>query len=202
VERAVGLKPESVRDDQVSIEWKLYELRGRFYRGRPGSIRLANLPPFLAELVADHLRAASGRRCTCTGTEAPWCEGGRYAFVGPEGGHFRRSAYGARFLRPAADGWYPAREKRSAAPVLTDAAFPFPGRPVPPWPAAIPGEPFAPPSGRGVIRLASDARIGRCPCCGRTSRRRLDGALVSHNAAGGQCQGSGQPPAEDAAPTS
>src|SRR6266704_1850837 len=118
------------------------------------------------------------------------------------GGHFRRSAYGARFFRPAADGWYPACERRPAAPVLVDGAFPFPGRPVPPWPAAIPGEPFASPSGRGIIRLASDARIGRCPYCGRTFRRRLDGALVSHKVAGGHCEGSGQPPAEDAAAAS
>ncbi len=161
---AIGLTPGSVRDDQVSIEWKLYELQGRFYRGRPkdGSIRPADLPPFLAELVAGYLRAAGSRRCTCTGIEAPWCEGGRYAFLGPQGGHFRRSAYGARFFRPAADGWYPAREKRPAAPVLADAAFPFPGRHPP-------------------------------PC---------DGALVSHKVAGGQCEGSGQPPAEDAALTS
>ncbi len=120
----------------------------------------------------------------------------------PQGGHFRRSAYGARYFRPADDGWYPAREQRPAAPVLADAAFPFPGRPIPPWPAAIPGEPFAPPSGRGIIRLASDARIGRCPQCRRTFRRRLDGALVSHNAAAGQCEGSGQLPAEDAAAAS
>src|SRR6266851_2438994 len=139
---AIGLTPGSVRDDQVSIEWKLYELQGRFYRGRPkdGSIRPADLPPFLAELVAGYLRAAGSRRCTCTGIESPWCEGGRYAFFGPEGGHFRRSAYGARFFRPAADGWYPAREQRPAAPVLADVAFPFPGRHIPPWPAAIPGE--------------------------------------------------------------
>ena len=64
------------------------------------------------------------------------------------------------------------------------------------------GRAVAPPSGRGIIRLASDARIGRCPLCSRTLRRRIDGALVSHNAAGGHCEGSGQPPAEDAAPAS
>jgi hypothetical protein len=126
----------------------------------------------------------------------------RYAFLGPEGGHFRRSAYGARYFRPAIDGWYPARATRPAMPVLVDAEFPFPGRPVPPWPAASPGGRFVPPSGRGVVRLASDARIGRCTSCGRTLRRRLDGSLVSHNAAGDRCAGSGRLPAEDAAPAS
>ncbi len=71
-------------------------------------------------------------------------------FLGPGRGHFRRSAYGARFFRPAADGWYPARGQRATAPVLVDAAFPFPCRPVPPWPAAAPGEPFEPPAGKGI----------------------------------------------------
>src|SRR5262249_25779090 len=46
------LAPRYVQDDMLDIQWKLYELGGRFYRGRPkdGSIRAADLPPFLAEL--------------------------------------------------------------------------------------------------------------------------------------------------------
>jgi len=34
---------------QIDIHWKLYELNGRFYRGRPkdGSMRTADIPPFL-----------------------------------------------------------------------------------------------------------------------------------------------------------
>ena len=31
----IGLPPECVHADQVAIDWKLYELNGRFYRGRP-----------------------------------------------------------------------------------------------------------------------------------------------------------------------
>jgi integrase len=198
---AVGLAPECVGDETIGIEWKLYELGGRLYRGRPkdGSIRPADLPPFLADLLAAHL-AASVRMCTCRGAGPPWCPGSRYVFLGPAGGHYRRSAYGARFFRPAADGWYPARGQREAAPVLADAAFAFPGRPVPPWPAAVAGEPFEPPAGRGITRLTSDARAGRCPGCGRAQKRRRDGHLITHNAPdGGRCGGSGQMPAEDTA---
>jgi integrase len=197
---ALGLRPKCVRGDQVSIEWKLYELAGRFYGGRPkdGSIRLADLPPFLAQLLAAHLKTAGSRTCTCNAAESPWCRGERYVFLGPEGGHFRRSSYGGRFFRPAADGRYPARAKKPAARVLADAAAPFPGRPVPPWPPAVPGEPFRPPAGRGIARLISDTRAGCCPHCGRSCPRRLDGRLISHNASGSQCRGSGELPAEDA----
>jgi integrase len=57
----VGLTPECVRSDTVNIDWKLYELNGRFYRGRPkdGSIRPADLPPFLAQLFSVHLLASA-----------------------------------------------------------------------------------------------------------------------------------------------
>jgi integrase len=132
---AVGLPPDCVREETMGIEWKLYELGGWFYRGRPkdGSIRPADLPPFLAQLLAGHLAASGGRTCTCRrNNEPPWCPGGRYMFLGPRRGHFRRSAYSARFFRPAADGWYPAAGSQAAAPVLVNAAFPFPGDPVPP----------------------------------------------------------------------
>jgi integrase len=170
---AIGLKPECVRGDQVSIEWKLYELGGRFYGGRPkdGSIRPADLPPFLAGLLTAHLQAASSHRCTCTGLDAPWCGGGRYAFLGPEGGHFRRSAYGARFFRPAADGWLPGTREAVRGPRPGRRGIPLPRQALPPWPAAIPGEPFEPPAGRGVTRLVSDARTGCCPQCGRACPR-------------------------------
>jgi integrase len=198
---AIGLRPASVRADQLSIEWKLYELRGRFYLGRPkdGSIRPADLPSFLAELLAGHVTVYGSRTCTCRNPEPPWCPGDRYVFLGPGRGHFRRSGYGERFFRPAADGWYPARGQRAAAPVLADVSCSFPGRPVPSWPAPITGEPFEVPSGRGITRLASDATTGRCAHCGRAFRRRIDGTLTAHNTGGRRCAGGGQPPAEDTA---
>jgi hypothetical protein len=105
----------------------------------------------------------------------------------------------ARFFRPSADGSYPVRGPQTAVPVLVDAASPFPGRPVPPWPPALPGYPFQPPTGRGVIRLVSDARTGRCAMCGRAWPRRLDGTLIAHRARAGRCAGSGELPAPDVA---
>lgn len=194
----VGLAPAYVSREAMSVEWKLYELNGRFYRGRPkdGSIRPADLPPFLAELLANHI-GGSELRCTCHNALPPWCPGDRYVFLGPEGGHFRRSNYSERFFRPAADGWYPAHGKRPAAPVLIDAAGLFPGKPLQAWPAAAPGEPFTPPTGKGFARLISDATTGRCPTCGRAWRRRLDGSLITHAKHGSRCDGSWQQPAQD-----
>ena len=164
----IGLSPECVHDDDVDVSWKLYELNGRFYRGRPkdGSIRPADLPPFLAEMLAKHV-SVRARKCTCRNTEKPWCPGGRYVFLGPEHGHFRRSNYSERFFRPAADGSYPVRGQRPAMPVLVDIEAPYPGRPVPPWPMAVPGQEFQPPVGRGVVRLVSDTATGRCAVCGQ-----------------------------------
>ena len=202
----VGLTPECVDGDTVNIDWKLYELNGRFYRGRPkdGSIRPADLPPFLAQLFSAHLRAsAGGLRCTCRNTEEPWCPGAEYVFLGPGGGHFRRSNYSERFFRPAADGWYLPRQGKSArpaVPVLVTEPELFPGRPVPPWPPAMPGETFTPPGGRGLVRLVSDQHTGRCPSCGRAWPRRMNGTLIAHpGRESSRCSGSGQQPAEDVA---
>ncbi len=194
----IGLVPGCVHDDRIDISWKLYELNGRFYRGRPkdGSIRPADLPQFLAGMLLRQLRAGTPR-CTCRNTEAPWCPGDRYVFVGPGQGHFRRSNYSERFFRPAADGSYPVRGQRPAMPVLVDAAAPLPGRPVPPWPPAVSGQEFQPPAGRGVVRLVNDAATGRCAVCGRAWPRRLDGCVIAHKAGAGRCEGSGQPPAAD-----
>ena len=114
---AIGLPPDCIRDSALDIHWKLYELNGRFYRGRPkdGSMRTADLPPFLSELLAGHLEATPHRTCSCReqdsdGDDIEWCAGSEYVFLGPQRGHFRRSNYSERVMRPAADGWYPARK--------------------------------------------------------------------------------------------
>jgi integrase len=108
----LGLTPASVHSDRVDISWKLYEMNGRFYRGRPkdGSVRIADVPPFLAGLLARQL-AVPGHRCTCRDSDPPWCSGDSYVFLGPGRGHFRRSSYGERFFRPAANGC-PGRRRR------------------------------------------------------------------------------------------
>ena len=201
----VGLPPECVHRDKIDIDWKLYELNGKFYKGPPkdGSMRPADLPPFLSELLSGQLASTGSFRCNCRSREEPWCPGADYVFLGPGRGHFRRSNYSERFFRPAADGWYPARKgssPRPAAPVLVTDCELFPGRPVPPWPAAIPGEAFTPPAGRGLVRLVSDQRTGRCPVCRRAWLRRQDGTLIAHADRGsGRCPGSWQQPAEDVA---
>jgi hypothetical protein len=46
-------------------------------------MRPADLPPFLADLLADHLVNAGRSKCTCRNTEQPWCPGAEYVFLGP-----------------------------------------------------------------------------------------------------------------------
>ncbi len=84
----IGLLPECVHGDQVATDWKLYELNGRFYRGRPkdGSMRPADLPPFLAQLLANHLANAGGLKCTCRNTEQPCARVPNMSFSAPAGG--------------------------------------------------------------------------------------------------------------------
>ncbi|WP_433226946.1 tyrosine-type recombinase/integrase [Microtetraspora malaysiensis] len=144
----LALGPGSIKDGLLNLDTKLYELSGRFYTGHPkdGSIRVIDLPPFLVELLS----TIEARRCTCSPREMgpgdpPWCEGGEYLFLGPDGGHPRRSTYGRRVVRPAADGWHPARGNKGAMPVLADVFNGWPGALVAPWPAAVKGQPYEAP---------------------------------------------------------
>jgi integrase len=166
---AIGLPPGCVRPGQIDIHWKLYELNGRFYQGRPkdGSMRTADIPPFLHALLA-RLMSSTTRKCTCRivpdeSGDIPWCAGGEFVFLGPRGGHFRRSNYSERVIRPAADGWHPARAGRSARPrmpVLIDASGPMPGKPLPAWPAVPPSAvAYTPPSGRGRPRIPAETPL-------------------------------------------
>lgn len=163
----VGLPLACFHGDKLDIHWKLYELNGRFYRGRPkdGSMRTADLPPFLSGLITKHIETVTDLTCNCQEREdnddIDWCTGrSEYVFLGSRGGHFTRSKYSERVMRPAADGWYPGRtgsRARPATPVLVDAATHWPGTPLPPWPAATPGVPsYAPPTGRGRPRITEN----------------------------------------------
>jgi len=197
----MGLIPECVSDTVMNIDWKLYELNGRFYRGRPkdGSIRPTDLPPFLAELLRWQLDARPNKKCTCRNTEKPWCPGRKYVFLTPSNGHHRRSNYGARIVRPAADGAFPAREGKDAhpaMPVLVDASAPFPGVPLSPWPPAVAGEPYNPPTGRGIARMVAKDGFGRCSVCSRATQLRKDGLLILHGTKDDRCPGSEQLPAD------
>ncbi len=166
----IGLAPSAVHGDAVDVHWKLYELNGRFYRGRPkdGSIRTLAIPPFLQILLQWHARRTKDYSCTCVVPPAgdssiPWCSArDPYLFLGPRHGHFRRSNYSERIFRPAADAWHPQRRgkaSRDRVPVLIDHAHPWPGRPLPTWPAAIVGEPYTPPQGQGRPRVSEGSRL-------------------------------------------
>lgn len=155
---ANALAPKALRGNKLDIHWKLYELNGKFYRGRPkdGSARTADLPQFLGDLLAGVIKGGVDR-CLCKNTASPWCAGDEYLFLGPKHGHHRRSTFARRIFRPAADGWYLAAGKRPAMPVLVDASV-LPGRVLIPWPAVVPGEPFVPPW-RGRPRIPDETPL-------------------------------------------
>src|SRR5215472_11143770 len=60
---------------------------------------------------------------------------GRYAFLGPDGGHYRRSNYTRRVFRPACDGRHEAAYGCPARVVITDQTA-WPGIPIAFWRAA------------------------------------------------------------------
>ena len=199
--RLRGQTPDLV-EQEICCAMRRSVISPRFYGGHPkdGSVRPVDLPPFLTKLLATHLEGTQDTKCTCRNDEKPWCGGEKYVFLGPGNGHFRRSNYSERFFRPAADGWYPARKgssPRTGRPVLVTDCGSFPGRPIPPWPAATPGTGYVPPAGRGYIRLTSDEHPGRCSACGRAVPRLAGGKLTAHRTRAGRCLGSGQDPAED-----
>jgi len=118
-----------------AVDWQLREVGGAVRKAPPkdGSYRLLDLPLFLVGLMrwaVDNRRSTC--RCPVTGGR-PACKGDdstppNYLFVGPKGGHPRRSNYADGFLTPAAEGLYPAR-KGVRRPVYVTAG-PWPGVPV------------------------------------------------------------------------
>ncbi|MEV0586360.1 hypothetical protein [Nonomuraea sp. NPDC050310] len=153
----LGVRPESLLPGQMlHVKWKLYELGG-FYWGYPkdGSIRKIHLPPFLHTLLTELAKRA--RACGCSGRDkalpavdgeesVEWCPGRRALFLTSSGSHYGRGDF-SDVMRPAADGFYPARTGRRARPprpVVVQVgggdqgdAMPFPGRPLrPAWPYA------------------------------------------------------------------
>jgi hypothetical protein len=108
----------------------------------------------------------------------------------------RHSSPGCSPTTAAAPAPAATRSRHAAAhrPVLADVSAAFPGRPVPPWPAAVPAEPFEVPSRRGVTRLASDTTTGRCAYCGRSFRRRLNGNLIAQTPVAATARAEGSRP--------
>ena len=199
----IGLERDLLLPSLINVEWQLREVSGRFHRLPPkdDSYRSTNvepltpvdLPPFLAGLLAAQAGKHARQRCTCAAGHGG---SGRYVFLGPDGGHHRNSNYARRIFRPACDGRHPPANGSPGRLVIADTTA-WPGTPAAAWPPAVPGKPFAPPSGRGTQRLISTADTGRCPSCGHAVRLRLDGRIIAHKNEPGHCPGSGEQPAGD-----
>jgi integrase len=199
----IGLERDLLQPTLINVEWQLREIQGRFHRLPPkdDSYRSTNyqpllpvdLPPFLTGLLAAQAGKHTRQRCACAAGHGG---SGRYVFLGPDGGHHRRSNYARRIFRPACDGRYTPANGSPSRLVVADATA-WPGIPAASWPQAVAGKPFTPPTGRGTPRLISTEDTGRCPSCGYAVRRRLDGTIIAHKAEAGHCPGSGEPPASD-----
>ena len=117
----IGLERDYVHDDEIHVEWQLREIRSTFHRLPPkdDSYRSPNwepclpvdLPPFLADLLARQIKAQPRQRCACAAQHGG---SGHYVFLGPDGGHPRRSNYARRVFRPACDGRYQPQPSQAA----------------------------------------------------------------------------------------
>ncbi|MGP3914386.1 tyrosine-type recombinase/integrase [Nonomuraea sp. 10N515B] len=166
-----GLDRDHVRLGSIRVDWQLVEDRGRFYRLPPkdASHRTLDVPPFLAALISEWVQLHPDQKCECAGGppadggEKP-CQGGMpYMWLGQgaprrgedgkiaiERGHIRASNHDRRLWSPAVDGRYAGSRGRPGRRVLVDVReTPWPGRVLPPWPAAERGKTFVPPRGRG-----------------------------------------------------
>ncbi len=163
----IGLERDYLSESEVHVEWQLRELNGVFHRLPPkdDSYRSPNwdpnlpvdLPPFLADLLASQVQDQSRQRCACAAQHGG---SGQYVFLGPDGGHHRRSNYARRVFRPACDGRHEPAPNRPARLIIADATI-WPGTPVAAWPVAQPGTDadYRPPRGRGIAAIPEDTPL-------------------------------------------
>ncbi|SEM49845.1 site-specific integrase [Nonomuraea pusilla] len=150
---SIGLERKYFRLSTIRVEQQVYEHRGRWVKKAPkdDSYRTIHLPPFLSDLLSRQLQAHESGACACKGPQG--CGGGQYVFLGEDGTHERRSNFGRRRFRPAVDGRFADAKDRPGYPVLADVAqAPWPGIVRRSWPAAVPGQEFAPPRRQGFWR--------------------------------------------------
>ena len=163
---AIGLEREHARPGEIYVEWQLRELRGQFHRLPPkdDSYRSpswepglpVDLPSFLDELVTRQITNHPHPACTCGGQHDG---SGRYVFLGPDGGHYRRSNYARRVFRPACDGRHEATPSRPGRLIIADATT-WPGVPVAAWPPdAATNATYTPPRGRGIAAIPADTPL-------------------------------------------
>lgn len=150
---------------RIRVHWHIPEVSGKCFRRQTktrAGRRDIDVPPFLAGLLEQQSAATKANFCGCTHQEHP----NEYVYLGPKRGHHRRSNFGERIFRPAADGETPARSGRSQAgmrpamPVLVDAGR-YPGTRVQQLPYAVAGEPWIMPTGRGQLRRSQLDERGR-----------------------------------------
>jgi integrase len=167
---SIGLERGYLSESEIHVEWQLREVNGILHRLPPkdDSYRSPNwepclpvdLPAFLAGLLTNQAQIHADRRCACCGKHGG---SGRYVFLGPDGGHYRRSNYARRVFRPACDGRYEPGTGRPARLVIADATI-WPGVPVAMWPATQPGTSsdtgYTPPTGRGIRAIPEDTPLG------------------------------------------
>ncbi|MFF4416998.1 tyrosine-type recombinase/integrase [Streptosporangium sp. NPDC001559] len=149
----VGLERQYFRLSSIRVEQQVYERGGTWIKKAPkdDSYRTIPIPTFLTDLLSEHLKASGNGKCGCKGPRG--CGGGQYVFLGEDGGHERRSNYGQRRFRLAADGRHPGMKSRPGYPVLVDLAeTPWPGLVKRSWPMAVEGQEFSPPHHRGFWR--------------------------------------------------
>lgn len=127
-----------------ALDWQLLEIGGVVRKAPPkeGSYRILDIPPFLADLLRWAVKnRPSSCSCPLLDDGRPACKGddpsregfydrtpANYLFLGPNGGHPRRSNYADRFLTPAAEGLYPKRNGVRRAVYVKSK--PWPGIPV------------------------------------------------------------------------
>ncbi len=138
----IGLERGYLHPGEIHVEWQLRELNDRFHRLPPkdDSYRSpawepclpVDLPPFLTGLLARQIQDDPHLPCGCAARHGG---SGRYVFLGPDGGHYRRSNYARRVFRPACDGRHEAASAQPGKLVIADATT-WPGVPIAAWPPA------------------------------------------------------------------
>jgi integrase len=159
----IGLERDFVIGAELHVEWQLREINGTFYRLPPkdDSYRSpawepclpVDLPKFLAQLLAQQAKAQPREECACLSQHGGT---GRYLFLGPDRGHYRRSNYARRVFRPAADGRYEPASGKPGRLVIADTTT-WPGVPIAAWPPApSTTSDYIPPAGRGITQIPND----------------------------------------------
>jgi integrase len=162
---AIGLERGCLHPGEIHVEWQLRELNGRFHRLPPkdDSYRSpawepslpVDLPPFLTGLLGSQIRDHEHPPCGCAAQHGG---SGRYLFLGPDGGHYRRSNYARRVFRAACDGRHEASSGQPGKLVIADATT-WPGVPIAAWAPADPSVGYAPQRGRGIQVIRDDIPI-------------------------------------------